>query len=104
LTSSNTGRLRALNGLSGLGVASAQVGEAFLEGCDLAEPDIVAGFGEAGLGVGGHLLDASELCWVDAEEAASGAGVFVDARSAVGAVAVAEGDLAQQEISLHLSS
>jgi len=75
--------------------ASSQMGETFFEGGDFAEPDVVAGLGEAGFGVGGHLLDASELGWVDAEEAASGAGVFVDAGGSVGAVAVAEGDLAQ---------
>jgi hypothetical protein len=72
LTSSNAARLRALNGLFGLGAASAQVGEAFLEG-NLAEPDIVAGLGEAGFGVGGHLLEPSELGGVDAQEPAAGA-------------------------------
>lgn len=78
------------------------MGEAFLEGGDLAEPDVVAGLGEPGLGVGGHLFEPSELGGVDAEEPAAGAGVFVDAGGAVGAVAVAEGDLAEQEVLFEL--
>jgi hypothetical protein len=44
---------------------------------------------------------ASELGWVDAQEAAAGAGVFVDARCVVGG-AVAEGDLAEQEVLFEL--
>jgi hypothetical protein len=58
----------------GFGAAPSKVGEAFLEGGDFAEPDVVARFGEAGLGVAGHLLHASELGGVDPEEAAAGAG------------------------------
>jgi hypothetical protein len=57
----------------GFSAAPSKVGEAFLEGGDFAEPDVVARFGEAGLGVAGHLLDASELGGVDPEEAAAGA-------------------------------
>lgn len=53
------------------------------------------GFVESCFGVGDHFFDAWELGGVDAEEAAAGAGVFMDARGAVGAVAVAEGDVAE---------
>jgi hypothetical protein len=54
-------------------VPSPQVSEALLEGGDLAKPDIVAGLGEPGFGVGRHLLEPSELGGVDAQEPASGA-------------------------------
>lgn len=57
----------------GFCASASQVGEAFLEGGDLAEPDVVSGLGEAGLGVGGHLLQPSELGGVDAQEPAAGA-------------------------------
>jgi hypothetical protein len=57
----------------------------------------------AGLSVRGHLLEPSELGGVDAQEPAAGAGVFVDARGAVRAVAVAEGDLAEQEMLFELA-
>jgi hypothetical protein len=53
----------------GLRAESSQVGEAFLEGGDFAEPDVVAGLGVPGLSVGGHLLEPSELGGVDPEEA-----------------------------------
>jgi hypothetical protein len=91
---------------SGFGfcAASSEVGAAFLEGRDFAEPDVVPGLGEPGLGVGSHLLEPSELGGVGAQEPAAGAGVFVDARGAVGAVAVAEGDLAEQEVLFELGS
>jgi hypothetical protein len=84
--------------------ASSQVGEAFLESGNLAEPGVVAGLNEAGFGVGGHLLDAFRAERVDAEEAATGAGVFVDAGGAVGAEAAAEGDHAEQEVLFELGS
>lgn len=45
----------------GLGAPSSQVGQAFLEGGDFADPDVVAGFGQSGFGVGGHLFESSEL-------------------------------------------
>ena len=51
-----------------------------------------------GLAVGGHVFEPPELGGVDAEEAALGAAVFVDAGVAVGAWAVAEDDLAQQDV------
>jgi len=61
---------------TGLGfcAASSQVGEDFLERGDLAEPDVVPGLGEPGLGVGGHLLKPSLLGGVDAQEPAAGTG------------------------------
>jgi hypothetical protein len=60
------------------------VGEAFLEGGDFAEPDVVAGLGEPGLSVGGHLLEPSELGGVDPEEAAGGCRRVRGRRGAVG--------------------
>jgi hypothetical protein len=48
--------------------------EALLEGGDFAEPDVVARLCQAGFGVGGHLLKATELGGVDSEEASAGAG------------------------------
>ena len=83
-------------------MASTEVSEALFERCDFAEPDLVSGFGQAGFRVGGHVLDAADLGGVDAEEAAPGAGVFMDAGCAVGAVAAAESDLAEQEVLLEL--
>src|SRR4051812_21444243 len=59
----------------GFGAPSSQVGQAFFEGGDFAEPDVVAGFGQSGFGGGGYLLESSELGGVDAEAAASGAGL-----------------------------
>jgi hypothetical protein len=79
-----------------------QVLEAFLQRGDLAQPDSFACFGEPGLSVRSHVVEPSGLCRVHLEESASCAGVLVDARGAVGAVAVAEGDLAQEEVLLEL--
>ena len=73
-----------------LGLSRAQVLEAFFEGGDLAEPCSVFGLDEALLGVLGHFVDAAELGGIHAQEPASGAGVFVHAGCAVGAVALAE--------------
>jgi hypothetical protein len=81
--------------LLGLGLADAQMLDAFFEGGDLAEPCSVLCFDEALLGVLGHLVDAAQLGGVDAQEPASGTRVFVDAGCAVGAVALAEGNAAQ---------
>lgn len=86
----------------GLGASDPKMHQAFLQGGDLAEPGLVASFGQPCFGVVGHLLDAAELGGVDAQEPAAAARVFVDAGGAVGAVAVAEGDAAQQEVLLEL--
>jgi hypothetical protein len=79
--------------LLGVGAALAQ---RFLEGGDLAEPGAVFGSDQPGYGVAGHFLDPWELCGVDAQEPASGAGVLVDAWRPVGTMAVAERDLAHE--------
>jgi len=79
-----------------------QVLEAFFQGGNLSEPDALARLVEPGFGVDGHLFKAAGLRGVDLEEWAPGAGVLVHARGAIGAVAVAEGDLAQQEVLLEL--
>jgi hypothetical protein len=76
--------------------------QGFLQRGDLAEPGTILCLGEAGFGVAGHLFDARQLGGVDAEEPAPAAGVLVDTGCAVRAVAVAEGDLAQQEVLLEL--
>ena len=76
--------------------------DAFFQRGDLAEPRSVLRLDEALLGVVGHLVDAAQLGGVDAQEPASGAGVFVHAGCAVGAVALAEGHPAQQEVFFEL--
>jgi hypothetical protein len=79
-----------------------QMLQRLLQCCDLSEPGPVLSLGQARLRVAGHLLDAGQLSWVDTQEAASAAGVLMHAWRAVGAVAVAEGDLAKQEVFLEL--
>ena len=77
---------------------SPQVREALLECTDFAEPPVLAGFGEAFLSVGGHFLEPARLGEIDLEEAALDAGVFVDTRGGVGAVAGSEGDSSEEEV------
>ena len=72
--------------------------DALFKGGDLAEPRSVLRLDESLLGIVGHLVDAAQLGGVDAQKSAAGAGVFVHAGCAVGAVALAEGDAAQQEV------
>jgi hypothetical protein len=73
-----------------------------LQGCDLAEPGPVLRLGQAGFGIAGDLLDAWQLSRVDTQEPAPAARVLVHARRPVGAVTVAECDLAEQEVLLEL--
>lgn len=72
--------------------------EAFLEGTDFAEPLVLTGFCQSLLGVFGHRFDASGLRRVDLQEAAFDAGVLVNARGGVGAVAGPQRDPAKQEV------
>lgn len=80
--------------------ASSQVAETLLEGGGLSEPDALPCLLRPGFVVNGHHFQASALRGVDL--AAAHAGMLVDAGGAVGAVAVAEGDLAQQEVLLEV--
>jgi hypothetical protein len=86
----------------GLNAPLPQMLQGLLQGRDLAEPGPVLRLGEASFGVAGHLLDAWQLGRVDAQEPAPAAGVLVHARCPVGALAVAQGDLAEQEVLLEL--
>jgi hypothetical protein len=61
-----------------------------------------AGLDQAFLGAAGHLFNARQLGWVDAQEPASGAGMFVDARRPVGAMTITKRDFAKQEVVLEL--
>jgi hypothetical protein len=69
---------------------------------DLTEPGPVPGLGQPFLGVAGHVLDAGKLSRIDLQEPAPSAGVLVDTGCAVGTVAVAEWNLAEQEVVLEL--
>lgn len=91
-----------MDGSFGFSAALPQVSQRFLQCGDLAQPGPIPGLGEPVLGAAGHLLDAGQLHWVHAQEPATGAGVLVDAQAAVGTVAFAEGDLAEQEVVLEL--
>jgi hypothetical protein len=73
-------------------------GEADLESFDLAEPALLAGFGDAGVQVVADGGQAGPLGRVGAQQGAADAGVFVDARCLIGAAAVAQGDLAAFEV------
>jgi hypothetical protein len=76
--------------------------QGLLQRGDLDEPGTILRLGGAGFGVAGHLFDARQLCGIDAQETAPAACVLVRARRAVGAVTVAQSDLAQQEVLLEL--
>ena len=57
-----------------LGLSLPEVLEALFKGCDFTEPVVFPSFEKALFGVVGHLVDAAELCGVDAQEAAARAG------------------------------
>jgi len=60
-----------------LGEFLAGAGEADLEAVDLAEPALLAGFGDAGVQVVADLDQPWALCGVGAQQRAAQAGVFV---------------------------
>jgi hypothetical protein len=80
------------------------VPQALLQAGDLAEPLHPLGLSQAPAGVGLDFQQPGLLGQVEAEQGAPDAGVFMLARCPIGPVAGAERDLAQAEISLHLST
>jgi hypothetical protein len=74
------------------------VPQALLQSGDFAEPLHPLGFPETFAGVGLDLQKSGFLGQVKAEQGTSDASVFVLARSSVGAVAGAQGDLAETEV------
>lgn len=65
---------------------------------NISEPLVALCFGDLRVEVLGDFAQPSRLRGVDLEEVAADAGVFMDAGRAVGAVAVAERDLALPEV------
>lgn len=78
--------------------------EADLEPLDLAEPALGHGLLDTFAEVVRDLNKAMPLGWINTQHGASNAGVFVLAGGAVGAAARAELELAELEVSLHLSN
>jgi hypothetical protein len=74
------------------------VHQALFKGADLAEPLVLARFCQALLCIFGHHFDAAGLGGVDLQEAALDAGVLVNARRGVGAVACAQSHPAEKEV------
>ncbi|MFI1628114.1 hypothetical protein ACH4YO_28795 [Streptomyces noursei] len=77
--------------------------EADLESFDFAEPAVGAGLADALAKVLDDLDESGSLAWVDLEDGAANAGVFVLARGPVGAPAGAQGDLAELEVLLEVA-
>jgi hypothetical protein len=74
----------------------------FFEGGDLAQPLLALRLGQARVGVRLDVIEDRCLGGVEAEVGAADARVLVNARGAVGAEAVAEGDAAELEVLLEL--
>lgn len=77
---------------------SAEVNEALLKGTDFAKPLVFSRFSKALFSVFGHHFDAACLGRVNLQEAAFDAGVLMNARGGIGAMACAQSDPAEEEV------
>ncbi|WP_327321051.1 hypothetical protein [Streptomyces sp. NBC_01235] len=77
--------------------------KADLEPLDLTEPAVGAGLADAFSEVLDDLDESGPLAWIDLEDGAANAGVFVLAGGPIGAPASPQGDLAQLEVLLEVA-
>jgi len=96
-------RVPAGGGRVGLGELCDGGGEADLEAFRLAGPAFTFCLGDACGEAGADVAESLPLGGVDAEHRAADAAVLVDAAGSVCPAAVAEGEFAAFEVSLHLS-